>query len=140
MLFWPHVPKVGRVGRDVQKRAKTFRNILNGLDQLGGNKPLLCSLWRPWGLVNLVGRTRIVPVSMGQPAWAEPSEEVIEVAQGHSVWHKVSRWLAVTWPLTHHISVLDHTKALQTGVTTVSLGSSLPCSPKGYLQPGVHCG
>lgn len=69
----------------MQKRAKAFRNILNGLDQLGGDKLLPCSLWGPQGLVSPMGRTHIVPVSMGQPVQAEPSEEVAEVAQGHRV-------------------------------------------------------
>lgn len=51
----------------MQKHAKAFRNIVNGLDHLGGDKLLPCSLWGPWGLVSPVGRTHIVPVSMGQP-------------------------------------------------------------------------
>lgn len=62
--------------------------------------------------------THSVPVPMGQPAWQSPPRR-------RQKWHKVSRGLAVTWPLTHGISGAGcHTKALQ--VTTVSLGSSLP--------------
>lgn len=133
---------MGRVGRDVQKRAKALRNVLNGLHQAGGDKLLPCSLWGPRGLVSPVGRTHIVPVSVGQPAWAEPSEEVAEVAQGHSVWHKVSRWLAVTWPLAHRILGAGPHKSFANRSDHVVPGllATAACSPKGYLQPEAHCG
>lgn len=129
-------------GEGWQRCAKALRNILNGLHQAGGDKLLPRSLWGPRGLVSPVGRTHIVPVSVGQPAWAEPSEEVAEVAQGHSVWHKVSRWLAVTWPLAHRILGAGPHKSFANRSDHIVPGllATAACSPKGYLQPEAHCG
>lgn len=147
MLFQYRLPKVARVGRDVEKCAKPPRDILNGRAEAGcchaasGDRST-AGAGEPRGK-DLRWASARGTASTGRGAgrrWQKmpgPSDNEFRVlpAERQAV-------LAVTWPLNRCILGAGPHESLVNRSNRIvpRLPAAAACSPKGYLQPaGALC-